>query len=222
MKKIIACVVCSKKLSGRQTVFVRLFARINFINRTNLSRPGAWREKRLFWNDSVENARFAAITKILPHWLSITLIRKKKAFNSIWDPFQIGSSLILTKRWVSVYLFVTIAMLNCTTRNTIWNELLEPRALPLSYSPVVYSLLTVFCAEGQDRTADTRIFSPLLYQLSYRGLRKRVQNWRGWRDLNPRPPAWQAGVITDLTTTPYIRAFFWVGETGIEPATSGV
>ena len=38
-------------------------------------------------------------------------------------------------------------------------------------------------ASGRNRTNDTRIFSPLLYQLSYRG------EWRLGRDLNPRPPA---------------------------------
>lgn len=30
-------------------------------------------------------------------------------------------------------------------------------------------------AEGQNRTADTRIFSPLLYQLSYLGLRAKMR-----------------------------------------------
>ena len=38
-------------------------------------------------------------------------------------------------------------------------------------------------ASGRNRTSDTGIFSPLLYQLSYRG------EWRRGRDLNPRPPA---------------------------------
>ena len=38
-------------------------------------------------------------------------------------------------------------------------------------------------ASGRNRTSDTGIFSPLLYQLSYRG------EWRRGRDSNPRPPA---------------------------------
>ena len=38
-------------------------------------------------------------------------------------------------------------------------------------------------ASGRGRTGDTRIFSPLLYQLSYRGI------WRPRRGSNPRPPA---------------------------------
>ena len=46
-----------------------------------------------------------------------------------------------------------------------------------------------------NRTNDTRIFSPVLYRLSYEA----TNNWRFRRDLNPRSPAWQAGVIT---TTP--------------------
>jgi hypothetical protein len=41
-------------------------------------------------------------------------------------------------------------------------------------------------AAGQNRTADTRIFSPVLYQLSYRGI---WQRWRGRRGSNPRPQA---------------------------------
>ena len=38
-------------------------------------------------------------------------------------------------------------------------------------------------ASGRNRTNDTGIFSPLLYQLSYRGI------WRPRRGSNPRPPA---------------------------------
>ncbi len=38
-------------------------------------------------------------------------------------------------------------------------------------------------ASGQSRTGDTRIFSPLLYQLSYRGI------WRPGTGSNRRPPA---------------------------------
>ena len=38
-------------------------------------------------------------------------------------------------------------------------------------------------ASGRSRTNDTRIFSPLLYQLSYRGI------WRPRWGSNPRPPA---------------------------------
>ena len=52
-------------------------------------------------------------------------------------------------------------------------------------------------ASGRNRTNDTRIFSPLLYRLSYRG-----KLWRpGWGS-NPRPLAWQASVLTNWTTRP--------------------
>ena len=51
---------------------------------------------------------------------------------------------------------------------------------------------------GRNRTADTRIFSPLLYLLSYRAITIYLK-WRSRRDLNPRSPVWQTGM---LTTTP--------------------
>ena len=38
--------------------------------------------------------------------------------------------------------------------------------------------------------------------------------WRRGRGSNPRPPAWQAGVLTNWTTGPYV-----VGVTGLEPVT---
>ena len=41
--------------------------------------------------------------------------------------------------------------------------------------------------------------------------------WRSGRDSNPRPPAWQAGVITVLTTAPGV-----VGSTGLEPVAPAV
>ena len=41
---------------------------------------------------------------------------------------------------------------------------------------------------GRGRTADTWIFSPLLYLLSYRTIFCIKLNWRSRRDLNPRSP----------------------------------
>ncbi len=32
-------------------------------------------------------------------------------------------------------------------------------------------------AQGQNRTADTRIFNPLLYRLSYLGTRQKAEGW---------------------------------------------
>ena len=58
-------------------------------------------------------------------------------------------------------------------------------------------------ASGRNRTTDTRIFSPLLYRLSYRGI------WRRRWGSNPRPPAWQAGILTNWTTAPH-----WWAMTG--------
>ena len=54
-------------------------------------------------------------------------------------------------------------------------------------------------ASDRNRTNDTGIFSPLLYQLSYRGI------WRPRRGSNPRPLAWQASVLTNWTTRPTLR-----------------
>ena len=53
-------------------------------------------------------------------------------------------------------------------------------------------------ASGRNRTTDTGIFSPLLYRLSYRGIKK----WRPGTGSNRRPPAWQAGILTNWTTGP--------------------
>ena len=53
-------------------------------------------------------------------------------------------------------------------------------------------------ASDRNRTNDTRIFSPLLYQLSYRG-----KKWRPGTGSNRRPLAWQASVLTNWTTGPF-------------------
>ena len=59
----------------------------------------------------------------------------------------------------------------------------QGRALPDELRPQTAPLLRHLGASGRSRTNDTRIFSPLLYQLSYRGM------WRPRRGSNPRPPA---------------------------------
>ena len=53
-------------------------------------------------------------------------------------------------------------------------------------------------ASDRNRTNDTGIFSPLLYQLSYRG-----KKWRPGTGSNRRPLAWQASVLTNWTTGPF-------------------
>ena len=53
------------------------------------------------------------------------------------------------------------------------STVLETVALPLNYAPRRCSTTELFPqygASAQNRTVDTRIFSPLLYQLSYRGV----------------------------------------------------
>ena len=78
-------------------------------------------------------------------------------------------------------------------------------------------------AQSRNRTSDTWIFSPLLYQLSYlgksfsaperrgrgistpRGPERRNSPFRIWRPgtgSNRRPLAWQASVLTNWTTGP--------------------
>ena len=53
----------------------------------------------------------------------------------------------------------------------------------MSYARRRHHYCSTYGASGRGRTGDTRIFSPLLYQLSYRG------KWRPRRGSNPRPPA---------------------------------
>ena len=77
-------------------------------------------------------------------------------------------------------------------------------ALPLSYFRTILN----HGAETQSWTGDTWIFSPLLYRLSYLGrlyLKKNYIRWRGRRDLNPRSPAWQAGVLNRAALRPHIK-----------------
>ena len=47
------------------------------------------------------------------------------------------------------------------------------------------------------------------------------QIWRPGRDSNPRPLAWQASVLTNWTTRPYLKLFnYLVGLHGLEPRTN--
>ncbi len=71
---------------------------------------------------------------------------------------------------------------------------LEPRP-GVFQTPVThldYTRRPLFGAQGRDRTADTRIFNPVLYQLSYLGIfggHPRNRTWRGFlrRIYNPLP-----------------------------------
>ena len=50
-------------------------------------------------------------------------------------------------------------------------------------------------AVGQNRTVDTRIFSPLLYRLSYRA------KWLRGKDLNQRPPGYGPDELPGCSTS---------------------
>ena len=52
-------------------------------------------------------------------------------------------------------------------------------------------------AQNRNRTSDTRIFSPLLYQLSYLGIKLRG------KDLNQRPPGYEPDELPDCSTPRY-------------------
>jgi hypothetical protein len=68
--------------------------------------------------------------------------------------------------------FATIATCSLLLAGAVGIEptprVLETLVLPLNYAPTLHG------GSGRNRTADTRIFSPLLYQLSYRATIK----WR--------------------------------------------
>ena len=84
---------------------------------------------------------------------------------------------------------------------------IEPTTCWLQVSCSACWATPAFCygASGRNRTTDTGIFSPLLYRLSYRGIKK----WRPGTGSNRRPPAWQAGVLTNWTTGPWPFLIFY-------------
>ena len=68
-------------------------------------------------------------------------------------------------------------------------------------------------AQNRNRTSDTRIFSPLLYQLSYLGIELRGQ------DLNLRPSGYEPDELPDCSTPRHylILDDIQMGEGGFEP-----
>ena len=58
-------------------------------------------------------------------------------------------------------------------------------------------VLSAFGAAGRIWTADLILTKDALYLLSYSSI------WRPRWGSNPRPPAWQAGVLTNWTTWPH-------------------
>ena len=103
------------------------------------------------------------------------------------------------------------------------------RVIPLKKQPKGSFVEIPLGALRWNRTTDTRIFSPVLYRLSYQG------KWRSGRDLNSRPLAWQASALTNWATRPnkFCKmqnsgkshgVFYWwtfrdsnPGQTGYEP-----
>ena len=93
---------------------------------------------------------------------------------------------------------------NRTNNRLITSQMLYHWATPAS----VPQLSPEFGAAGRNRTTDTEIFSLMLYRLSYRGISyflikisKKI--WRPRTGSNRRPPAWQAGALTNWATGPY-------------------
>ena len=74
----------------------------------------------------------------------------------------------------------------------------------LSYTPVFNYFITPGNekAQSRNRTSDTRIFSPLLYQLSYLGIRLKKSKLRG-QDLNLRPSGYEPDELPDCSTPRY-------------------
>ena len=92
-----------------------------------------------------------------------------------------------------------------------WSRWSESNQQPTDYKSVALpiELHRQGGALGRNRTTDRRIFSPLLYQLSYQGKFKPHSSewgcmlWRPKTGSNRRPPAWQAGALTNWAIGPY-------------------
>ena len=76
----------------------------------------------------------------------------------------------------------------------------------LSYTPVSSNMLIIKeNAQNRNRTSDTRIFSPLLYQLSYLGIHhiSYCQCKLRGQDLNLRPSGYEPDELPDCSTPRY-------------------
>ncbi len=69
----------------------------------------------------------------------------------------------------------------------------------LGYSSILKTLVKINGAGDRTWTHNLLITSQLLYRLSYTSVNIK---WRPGTDSNRRPPAWQAGILTNWTTGP--------------------
>ena len=75
----------------------------------------------------------------------------------------------------------------------------------LGYSSILKTLVKINGAGDRTWTHNLLITNQLLYRLSYTSVNIK---WRPGTDSNRRPPAWQAGILTNWTTGPCVRILF--------------
>ena len=82
--------------------------------------------------------------------------------------------------------------------------------LPLNYTRILWK----YNGARRNRTADTRSFNPLLYQLSYRAI------LRSMSDLNRRSSPWQGDEIIHCSNGPNCGSWIWTNDLRVMSPTS--
>ena len=117
--------------------------------------------------------------------LNIQLVSRCYTLFSLLRKYIFNCLIITTNRYCSVgRAALKTSTFRYKKRKRLMKKLKKLHSINLFSSILIFGLKVLNGASGQNRTADTRIFSPLLYRLSYRGKNK----WRFGRDLNPRSP----------------------------------